>query len=437
MILRPTSPAIASTLALAVALAGGAAIAQSDDLVTRDRVGPADAGNVLTFRLTAFDLYSSDPATAEAFAGFFTDMIQRHPGWRIETQLQTGAIAQEQARIIEQSLAGRGPDCAMVDSSQLAAFKAAGVLAPMNDFYTEEELADFFPFVREGITDADGNVLAHWWFTDLRVLYRDTSVIPDAPETWDELQAAGLASVEAGFEGLLFNAGRDEATAFDWLAHFWAQGGELVDEAGTPVFFEGDNREKFLTAVQFYADLVESGAAPRRVTSISNYDDMLAAAAAGSTAMFIGGNWMFGQIQSTLDATAAANWAVSPLPGPAPDQRATGTGGWTIAALSDDPGKVALCADIARLYAGPGNAFQRLLPTQASLFAEFEAFDGPEFDVFVEALQDGVARPGVAIYPEISNQIQILLGEVLSGAADAETALDAAAAAVMAAYARQ
>ncbi|MCC5973232.1 MAG: extracellular solute-binding protein [Rubellimicrobium sp.] len=437
MTLRPTAPAFASTLALAVALAGGAATAQSGDLVTRDRVGPADAGNVLTFRLTAFDLYSSDPATAEAFAGFFTDMILQHPGWRIETQLQTGAIAQEQARIIEQSLAGRGPDCAMVDSSQLAAFKTAGVLAPMNDFYTEEELADFFPFVREGITDAEGNVLAHWWFTDLRVLYRDTSVIPDAPETWDELQAAGLASVEAGFEGLLFNAGRDEATAFDWLAHFWAQGGELVDEAGTPVFFEGDNREKFLTAVQFYADLVDSGAAPRRVTSISNYDDMLAAAAAGSTAMFIGGNWMFGQIQNTLDAEAAANWAVSPLPGPTPDQRATGTGGWTIAALSDDPGKVAICADIARLYAGPGNAFQRLLPTQTSLFAEFEAFDGPEFDVFVAALQDGVARPGVAIYPEISNQIQILLGEVLSGASDPETALDAAAAAVMAAYARQ
>ena len=28
----------------------------------------------------------------------------------------------------------------------------------------------------------------------------------------------------------------------------------------------------------------------------------------------------------------------------------------------------------------------------------------------------GQARPGVPIYPEISNQIQIMMGEVLSGA---------------------
>lgn len=427
---------IRTASAIALACAALPAPAQ-EDLITRDRVGPADAEKSLTFRLTAFDLYSSDPATAQAFEAMFTAFINTKPGWRIDTQLQTGNQSQEQARMIEQAQAGRGPDCAMIDSSQLATYKAAGVLSPMNPYFSEAEIADFFPYVRDGITDAQGNMLAVWWFTDLRVLYRNTEIVPDAPQTWAELQAAALATTEAGYEGVLFNGGRDEATTFDWLANFWALGGELVNTAGEPVFYTGENRALFLDAVRYYADLVSSGAAPGRVTSITSYDDMLAAAAAGTTAMFIGGNWMYSQIQNTLPPEEASKWAATELPGPTSDQRATGTGGWTIAALTDDPEQIEMCAGIARLYLGPGNAFQGLLPTQASLYAEYETFAGPEFDVFSTALENGKARPGVAIYPEVSNQIQILLGEVMSGASEPEAALDAAAEAIEAAYARQ
>lgn len=258
----------------------------AQDLITRDRVGLPDAPNTMTFRLTAFDLYSSDPATREAFEALFTDFIEARPDWRIETQISTDNIGQEQARMLEQARAGRGPDCAMVDSSQLALYRSAGVLSPMTAHWSEDEINDLFPYVREAVTNEAGDLLAWWWFTDLRVLYRDTRVVPDAPETWAELEAAALASVEAGQEGLLFNGGRWEGTTFDWLAHFWAQGGRLVDNDGRPVFAEGENREKFLAAVSFYKDLVDNGAAPPRVTSIVNYDEFNAAAAAGTASLF-------------------------------------------------------------------------------------------------------------------------------------------------------
>jgi multiple sugar transport system substrate-binding protein len=418
----------------AIALPSGLA---AQDLITRDRVGPEDAPNAMSFRLTAYDLYSSDPETRAAFEALFTDFIEARPGWRIDTELATDNIGQEQARLLEQARAGRGPDCAMIDSSQLALFKSAGVLSPMNDHFTEAEIADLFPYVREAVTDAEGNLLAWWWFTDLRVLYRDTALVPDAPRTWDELQAAALATVEEGREGLLFNGGRWEGTAFDWLAHFWAQGGRLVDDEGRPVFAEGENRAAMLEAIGFYRDLVDSGAAPARVTSIVNYDEFTAAAAAGTTALFIGGNWQYGQLDATLPEADFARWAVSPIPGPTEDARATGTGGWTIAALSDDPAKVEICAEMIReIYSGEGNAAQGLLPTSEAQYAEYDAFEGPEYEVFADALVDGQARPGVPIYPEISNQLQIMLGQVLSGAATPEEALDEAAAAVDAAYER-
>ncbi len=408
-----------------------------DTLVTRDRVGPEDAPNALTFRLTSYDLYSADPVTAQGFAELFTDFIEQHPGWRIDTQLQTGDSAQEQARILEQALAGRGPDCAMVDSYQLATFKQAGVLRPMNAHFTEEEIADLFPFVREGITDEDGNVLAWWWFTSLHVLYRNTDLVPEAPQSWAEVEAAALAARESGVEGILFNGGRTEGTAFDWLPNFWAQGGELVDAEGVPVFNQGENREKFLAALEYFDSLVESGAAPQWVSTIINYEDLLANAAAGTIAMFIGGDWQYAQIQNTLTAEEATKWAVSPLPGPTPDQRATGTGGWTIANFSDDPEKTEICAGIAKLYAGDGNAFQSLLPTSASYYERYDVYAGPQYEIFVASLEDGVARPGVTIYPEISNQIQIAIGDVLSGAKEPEQAMDDAYAAVMSVFEQQ
>lgn len=409
----------------------------AQDLITRDRVGLPDAPNTMTFRLTAYDLYSSDPATREAFEALFTAFIEARPDWKIETQIATDNIGQEQARLLEQARAGRGPDCAMIDSSQLALFKSAGVLAPMQAHWSEAEIADLFPYVRDAVTNEAGDLLAWWWFTDLRVLYRDTRLVPEAPEDWAALEAAALATAEAGREGLLFNGGRWEGTTFDWLAHFWAQGGRLVDEAGRPVFAEGDNREAFLAAAEFYHDLVETGAAPPRVNSIVNYDAFNAAAAAGTTGLFIGGNWQYNQLRGTLPEAEFEAWEVSAIPGPSPDSRATGTGGWTIAALSDDPEKVALCASMIRaIYSGPSNAIQGLLPTSAAQYEEYDAFDGPEYEVFAEALEDGVARPGVPIYPEISNAIQILLGNVLSGAQTPEEALDAADAAVQAVYER-
>ncbi len=430
-------PAMLATAFAALTLAMPTAT-MAQDLITRDRVGPADAPNVMTFRLTAYDLYSSDPATREKFEELFTDLILSHPDWRIETQLQTDNIGQDQARMLEQVRAGRGPDCAMIDSSQLGLFKSAGVLSPMNDHFTQEQIDDMFPFVRDGVSDGEGNILAWWWFTSLQVLYRDTSLVPDAPQTWEEVQEAALATVEAGREGMLFSGGRWEGTAFDWLPNFWAQDGELVDEEGRPVFNEGDNRDKMLAAINYYKDLVDSGAAPSRVTTIVNYDDFNAAAAAGTAGLFVGGNWQYGQLRDILTEETFENWAISELPGPTPDQRATGTGGWTIGAFSDDPKKVEICAEIVRdIYATEGNAFQGLLPTSAAVYDQYDAFDGPEFDLFAEALVNGVARPGAAIYPEISNQIQVLMGDVLSGASTPEEALDAAAEAVDAAYERQ
>lgn len=428
-----TSILLASTV---IAGLGSSVVAQ--ELVTADRVGDPSAPNVLIMRANPGQSPNSpSPEQKAAFTEVWQAFAEAHPDWQIQFEFFTNDIGGEHARLLEQARAGRAPDCVTVDSFQLALFIENDVLQPVTEYFTQEEIDDLFPFIREGITGEDGEIYAWWWGTDLRILYRDTTVMPDAPATWDALQEAALAASEQGKEGVLFNGGRWEGTAFDWLAHFWSQGGELVDDTGKPIFGEGENREYMLNAINFYKGLVDSGAAPSRVANITTYDDFNAAAIAGTAASFMGGHWQYFQLQEAMPEDQFANWEVSELPGPTEDQRATGTGGWTVAAFSDDPAKIEICAALMReVYMGPANEVVGDLPTRQSLFDELERFQTPYFDQVSEYLVNGKARPGVPIYPEISNQIQVMMGEVLSGAKEPEAALDDAWTQVMDAYER-
>ena len=259
---------------------------------------------------------------------------------------------------------------------------------------------------------------------------------PTPPATWDELQAAALEASKTGVEGVLFNGGRWEGTTFDWLANFWAQGGELVDDSGKPIFGEGENRDKMLKALNYFKDLVDSGAAPARVATIKTYDDFNAAAIAGTAAMFFGGHWQHFQLQEAMPPDAFAKWDVAELPGPTPEQRATGTGGWTVAAFTEDPAEDGDVRepDARGLHgAGQRGDGPRCRPARACSNS-LPKFQDPFFGKLKEYLVHGQARPGVPIYPEISNQIQIMMGEVLSGSKEPEAALDDAWARVMDAY---
>lgn len=427
-----------SALALIAALTMPSFVLAADqDLVAPDRIGNANAPNTLTVRLNTSSPGNGDPAVAKGYQDLFVSFIKRHPDWRLEMQIETQDIGNEQAKMLEEAKAGNAPDCAAVDSFVLGQFKRNHVLSDLTPYFTKDEVADLFPFVRDGISDNDGKIYAWWWNTDLRVLYRRTDVAPDAPKTWDELKAAGIASAKQGMEGVIFNGGRYEGATLDWLSNYWDLGGKLVDDSGKPVFGDETNKPLFLKAIGYYKDLVDSGAAPKRVTTIANYDDLNAAAAAGSTVLFIGGSWQLAQLKSMLEPDQYAKWAFSPLPGPTADKRITGTGGWTLASFSKDPKKVELCAELIRdVYMGPGNALEQALPTRASLFDKYPVFSTPANKAFAADLKDGQARPGAPIYPEISNQIQIVLGDVLSGNKPPEQAIDTAYQAALAAYKR-
>ncbi|HUH07457.1 MAG TPA: extracellular solute-binding protein [Egibacteraceae bacterium] len=403
--------------------------APADDLVTLNRIGAADAPNSFTMQITQGH---SHEAPTEDFAGAFRTLFQQwaedNPDWRVDLEIiPAEAVTAHMAVLLEQSRAGRAPDCAEVDSFVIAQFIDVGVLQPLNDHFSQEEIDALMPFVRDVVVDDEGSLRAYWWNTDLRVLYYRTDLMPEAPQTWDELieVASSVAQENPGTEGFLFNGGRWEAATFDNLAHFWAQGGDLIDADGRPIFGEGDNREYMLSTLEFLRELVDSGAAPERVSTILEYNEFNTAAQAGTVASFLGGHWQHGQLQDILSEEDFALWDFDRIPGPTEDQRSTGTGGWTIGVFSEDPAIQEACADLIRsVYMGPANEAVGQLPTSTILFEELPAFQEEPFLRFGDFLEEGRSRPGVPVYPSISEQIQVAVGQVLTGELTPEEAVD-------------
>ena len=140
--------------------------------------------------------------------------------------------------------------------------------------------------------------------------------MPRPPATWDELiDVASRVAKEKEIGGYLYNAGRWEATVFDHLAMFWAQGGELVDADGPAGLRRGAApRSGWSTCSRSCA--APSRAAPRResVLSHSDYQQLTSAAVAGDAAMFLGGNWQLGDLEAGLPPAEFAKWDVAPIP---------------------------------------------------------------------------------------------------------------------------
>jgi multiple sugar transport system substrate-binding protein len=144
--------------------------------------------------------------------------------------------------------------------------------------------------------------------------------------------------------------------------------------------------------------------------------------------MFQGGDFQYPALKDSLPPEEFKKWDVSLLPTMnSGDPQKTGTGGWTMAAFSDDPEKLKTGAQFTdEVYVGEGNQVTGQLPTNPKYFDTLDKFKDPIYDKFREALKYGEARPGAPVYPAISEQLQIAIGTVLTGEATPEAALDKA-----------
>jgi multiple sugar transport system substrate-binding protein len=433
---------VRSLLVVFFALFATAGPLPAQDLVTPVRVGRPDAP--ITLSVWAQQDYShlaARDAIATAFTAVFADWARAHPDVQLRMSVMP-ALEIHKAKLQLAAAAGRLPDVASIDSFWLPLF--ASEVQPLDDFWPADDRRDFLPFTIQTLSDPAGHVLGMWHETDCRVLFYRKDLVPTPPRTWDELlDTASRVSREHHLSGYLYNAGRWEATVFDHLAMFWAQGGELVDRAGRPVFGEGANRTAMLRLLAFLRDTIQRGASPRSVLGHNDYQQLTGAAIAGDAAMFLGGNWQLKDLQTGLAPDDFAKWDIAPIPVADAGTQSTGTGGWVWVVFARDPARRKAAVEFIRDVEAPAHAARISeatghLPVRRSVYREFPIFSQDVwYRRFGEMLVNGHARPTVAIYPAISQQLQLAIGAVVSGERTPDQALDAAWSAVRDEYARE
>jgi multiple sugar transport system permease protein len=224
---------------------------------------------------------------------------------------------------------------------------------------------------------------------------------------------------------------------------FWAQGGELVDREGRPIFGEGANRVAMLRLLGFLRDTIQRGAAPRTVLGHNDYQQLTAAAVAGDVAMFLGGNWQLKDLETGLPPDEFAKWDIAPIPTADAGTHSTGTGGWIWVVFARAPERRRAAVEFIRDVESPAHAAMISeatghLPVRRSVYRDFPIFSQDAwYRRFGEMLVDGHARPTARIYPTISQRLQLAIGAVVAGDRTPEQALDEAWQAVTAEYARQ
>lgn len=303
------------------------AAASGGDLVTPIRVGRSDAPiKVTVWAQQDYSHLASRPAIAAIFRGIMEDYARTHPDVQLEISAMP-ALEMHKAKLLLAASAGRLPDIASVDSFWMPLFLDGGHVQPLDPYWPATDRADYMPFTIDTLSDAQGHVYGIWHGTDCRLLYYRKDLVPTPPATWDELlDVAGRITREKKIAGYLYNAGRWEGSVFDHLAMFWAQGGELVDATGRPIFGEEPHRQRMIDVLAFLRQTIERGASPLAVLGHNDYQQLTSAATAGDAAMFLGGNWQLGDLEANLPPTEFAKWDVAPIPQKTAGTAATGTG---------------------------------------------------------------------------------------------------------------
>jgi multiple sugar transport system substrate-binding protein len=404
-------------------------------VVNNQLVGRADAPIEITFQPDPGHwLSSTDPRVAAYFEKKARAWAEAHPDVKIVPVAQSVNIGDSMGKLLIQAADGNAPDLAEVDSFVLPNFKQ--YLQPLDDVLSEKGIdkASWFPFAQEGM-NYNGKYVALWHTTDVRVLYYNKTLVPNPPTTWDQLFAMGADLKDKGYTPLLYPAGRNETTSCDILPWFWSQGGNLVDNAGNPVFNEGNNRNYLLNTLAFLKRTIDTGISPARVTTFGTDSDMNNEVVAGKVAMFVGGSWLSSQLRSIMgDKEFSDTWGLAQIPMPSGGKRVSTAGGWTVAVFSKDDQKRKLAADFGiSLYIADEamdeySAVSGNLPCRSTIYEKSEYFkNDPVLVAYANELEYARVRPGVEIYPVISQEFQVAISDVITGAATPEAALSAMA----------
>lgn len=366
---------------------------------------PSEEGPV---RLTFLNWLSAEGASKDALEQMVEMFEAENPD--IEIELVAVPYSQIRNQALTRATAGQAPDIIQMPAHEMAGLVEAGVAAPLDSYYSEDELAGFFQgdlagsyFQRES-DEVPKLYMVPWspqpvTFTWNKNLFEAAGLDPDQPpRTWEEMnemarQIAALGEDENGNQiyGVGLRTDTSSGVGYWFLNTLWAFGGEYVDEDGNIVIDSPEAAE----ALGWYKEMVDDGVMPAgigirdlRVMFVQNQLGMRW----GVPAM-VG----IGRAQSGVGEVWDEQWGAAVMPTHKNSEPAAFTSTHALMISAQSEKKEAAARFMRALTMDPEITeyyFEQMgaLPPMRTL-AESDVYDGPLVRPFLDALETARSQP--------------------------------------------
>lgn len=425
-------------------MAGGAAVAASVvGAVPAMAAGTADSGLKLGFPYIQKKEFEGVAVRMHAISGAnYDELYKLIPQWEETTGAKVEIVFkgngfETDKRLVQDFAAGTVDyDVAWDHSSFFSQYVKADGLEPLDDWFSEEDLADFIPRLVDAAR-RDGKLWVIPRHFDISCNHFRTDLIPGmkAPETWDEFKqlAMDLTDASKGIYGTQF-AGKEEALSGRFYEVQTAEGGQLFDENWEPTF----NSPAGVKAATMFAELYAAGAMPPGMTSFL-WEDVAKNWANGTIGMYTEwfGWYSFFQDPANSKVAGMFDLARQPMGDGKIHSGWAGHHGFSITKASKN--KPAAASLIKWLTGVEGNELEAklgiLIARQSvwdKIIAEAETSEDPLAKkrlelALMQAQEDFKTPPLIAEWLPMSNVLYPILQQIILGDVDAQAGLDDAA----------
>ncbi len=325
----------------------------------------------------------------------------------------------------------KGIDIIEVDVPMIAAYTYRDYIAPLDEYFTEEEKAKYVDSALESST-VDGKLMAPPIDNSSQLLYYnkdllDMAGIPYPSEdpkdrlTWEEIEEMSVkvmdAAKENGQDGIWGLTFEQISRPYQMLALPQSLGGKAIGDDGFTV--EGImNSEPWIKAGQFYYDIHNTLNISPKGTQQSENNQMFSS---GKTAFHVGGKWYINQIGND-----SLNWGYAPHPYFEEGEPVTATGCWHIGVTKNSENKDIAAEFVKSMSLGYGNdqwmEYQGSVPARIDLVEKIA--EDPKYEEFpysaqklaaYEVQNTAIPRPVTVGYREYDSTFNTCFEDIRNG----------------------
>jgi multiple sugar transport system substrate-binding protein len=376
----------------------------------------SDSGKKQT--ITWWDTMTTD-GSVNAINKIIAEYETAHPN--VDIQRTYVSYSDIKTKLLLGSIGNQGPDILWIDSADHQTFAAAGVLADVTEEVEAWGQADQYIEGPWSSTVYDGRNYGVPVGSNNLALYYNKDYFEQAglkpPTNWEELQSTAKELTQGDVFGFAVSAVKTEEGTFQFLPFMLQAGADIID-------FDSPGTLKALTMM---TDMVNAGYMSRDVVA-QKQADTATQFAAGKLAMMVNGTWQI----PFLKENSKVNWGIVELP--ADEQSVTVLGGenWAISEASKHK---EIAFDVIQ-FANEPDRLKELLQTNGRLPSRGDLLKDPfwqedeNMKVFADSMLGSRARAYGPNYASISEAIQTMLQESLTGAKTPEAAQKSASAVI-------